>query len=63
MHGRGIGIKELTSEEIKLKIINFADNKELNTEVRMYYDVLKDYITKTAVHSVLHGTIGLNRLI
>lgn len=62
IHGRGIGIAELTSEEIKLEIQNFADNDTLNSAIRMYYDVLVDYLGKIGCTAALHGSLGLRRL-
>lgn len=62
MHGRGIGLKELASEEIKLKINNFSNDKDLNIGIRMYYDVLKDYLIRTSGPFALHGSRGLTRL-
>src|SRR6185437_3311709 len=38
-HGRGIGLRELESDEIKLKIIDFGKDGELNKKVRGYYDL------------------------
>ena len=65
-HGRGIGLKELTSEEIKLKVINFGDDEELNKKIRSYYDLLLDYCGKLGVrsnsHTVVHTSRGLRRI-
>ncbi|MDN5614222.1 MAG: ATP-dependent Clp protease proteolytic subunit [Staphylococcus equorum] len=62
MHGRGIGLKELTGDDIKLQINNFSVTDVLNTTIRMYYDVLKDYLTKTGNQMALHGSNNLVRL-
>lgn len=62
MHGRGIGINELTSEKIKLKIQNFAENDSLNTAIRLYYDVLTDYLMRSGFEAALHGNAGIKRL-
>ncbi len=45
-HGRGIGIRELTSEEIKLQVVNFGENAEMNGKIRSYYDLFTDYCGK-----------------
>lgn len=61
-HGRGIGLKELTGSDIKLQINNYSENHTLNMTVRMYYDVLKDYLQKMSVFSALHGSHTLVRI-
>jgi hypothetical protein len=62
-HGRGIGIKELTSEEIKLKVIDFGEDQELNKKIRNYYDLVLDYCGKLGVrdpsHTVVHSRNGI----
>lgn len=64
-HGRGIGIKELTSEEIKLQIVNFGDDPKLNKMVRSYYELFRDYCAKIGARShgatVIHTRRGLRR--
>ena len=42
-HGRGIGMKELGSDEIKLKITDFGSDPVLNPLVRDYYNLFMDY--------------------
>ena len=42
-HGYPIGIKTLTSD-LKLKIIDYEKNQELNDIIAEYYDVLTEYI-------------------
>lgn len=65
-HGRGIGIKYLTSEEIKLKIVNFGDNETLNEKIGNYYHLFSDYSVKVGCSSpesaVLHTRNGLRVL-
>lgn len=64
-HGRGIGIKELTSDEIKLDIINFGDDHELNHLIGSYYQLLVDYCDKLGLgmeSTVLHTKNGLRSL-
>lgn len=64
-HGRGIGIKELTSDEIKLEITNFGDDVELNKLIRNYYHLFIDYCGKIGARSaesaVLHTKNGMRR--
>jgi hypothetical protein len=65
-HGRGIGLKELCSDEIKLKITNFGDDPDLNERVRAYYELFIDYCKKmganTPNHTVLHSRTGIRRV-
>lgn len=62
-HGRGIGLRELTSKEINLKIDNFGINKDLNKHVRTYYDLLLDYAHKIRCgdmrSTIIHSQNGL----
>lgn len=64
-HGRGIGIRELTSEEIKLKVVNFGSNAELNQKIGNYYHLFTDYCGKLGAgspdHTVIHSQGGLRR--
>jgi hypothetical protein len=60
-HGRGIGLKELQSEEIKLKIQDFSADKALNVEVRGYHDLFCDFCNKKGIQSAIHGVHGLRR--
>ena len=65
-HGRGIGLRELESDEIKLKIINFGKDADLNTKIRGYYELFIDYCKKmganTSNHTVLHTGRGVRRV-
>jgi hypothetical protein len=64
-HGRGIGIKELTSDEIKLDIVNFGEDRDLNRLIGGYYELFIDYGSKldSGRNSiVLHTKNGLRRL-
>jgi hypothetical protein len=63
-HGRGIGIKELTSDEIKLDIVNFGKDPELNRLIGNYYQLFMDYCDKLEVDTdstVVHTKNGLRR--
>ncbi|MCR4307468.1 MAG: serine dehydrogenasease [Candidatus Berkelbacteria bacterium] len=60
-HGRGISIRELGSEEIKLKINNFGDDTETNGLIRAYYGLFVDYIQKIGMDSAIHSNRGLKR--
>jgi len=65
-HGRGIGISELTSEDIKLDIVNFGNNTQLKALIGNYYHLFSDYCVKMGVsgteHTVIHSMNGLRRL-
>lgn len=53
-HGRGIPLRELESENIKLKINNFGENSELNVAIRQYYDLFIDYCGKIGAEIAVH---------
>jgi hypothetical protein len=62
-HGRGIGIKELSSSEIKLKVVNFGENAALNAEIGTYWSLFQDYCVKMRRGgpdaTVIHSRTGL----
>ena len=62
-HGRGIGINELMSEEIKLMVSNFSENKELNKAIRQYYSLFIDYLGKIGTQYAIHSQSGLRRVL
>ena len=43
-HGRGISIKELESDDIKLKVINYGDDADLRRNISNYYGLFIDYL-------------------
>lgn len=53
-HGRGIPLRVLESEKIKLKINNFGEDPDLNRAIREYYDLFIDYCGKLGVEIALH---------
>ncbi len=61
-HGRGITIRELTGNEIKLEIDDFGAIDELNHDVRQYYDLVIDYCRKIGAENVIHTKYGLTRV-
>jgi hypothetical protein len=61
-HGRGIGIKDLESDLIKLKVVNYGDDKALNGNISHYYGLLIDYMRKNGYKSVLHSSRGIRKL-
>ena len=56
-HGRGIPLRTLTSELIKLKIEDFGIQPDLNKTIREYYDLFIDYCGKIGVEFALHTKI------
>lgn len=64
-HGRGIGLRELTSSEINLRIDNFGADMDLNRKIRQYHDLLLDYCYKIGAGDirriVIHSQNGLRR--
>jgi Serine dehydrogenase proteinase len=61
-HGRGIGIKQLRDEEIRLKIHNFEEDPTLNALVREYYELFIDYCDKLPIENAVHSNCGLRSL-
>ncbi len=61
-HGRGITIKELMSEEIKLKVKDFGDDEELNHLIRNYHGLFVDYMKRRGMTGAIHCRLGLRRM-
>lgn len=61
-HGRGIGMRELASEEIKLKVEDFGAEPAKNQAVRTYYNLFVDFCGKIGMSAGLHTHLGLVRL-
>jgi hypothetical protein len=61
-HGRGVGIKELESDKIKLKVVNYGLDKNLNQNISNYYGLFIDYLQKNRLESGFHSQRGLRRL-
>ena len=61
-HGRGIAMKELCSEKLKLKIIDFSKRKELNEDIVNYHGLLVDYYSKMSYRGYIHSACGTNRI-
>ncbi|WP_342362732.1 SDH family Clp fold serine proteinase [Terrarubrum flagellatum] len=62
-HGRGITIRELASEEIKLKIANFGEEPKLNEAIRHYHGLFVDYLAKKGMRAALHSVRGVRRIV
>lgn len=61
-HGRGVGIKELESDDIKLKIVNYSDDKDLYGNISHYYGLFVDYLSKRGFEGAIHSKRGVRRL-
>ncbi|MBF0155234.1 MAG: ATP-dependent Clp protease proteolytic subunit [Magnetococcales bacterium] len=61
-HGRGIGIRELESEEIKLVVNNFAEKPDLNAVIRSYYSLAIDYFAKMNMPFAIHSVLGVKEI-
>lgn len=62
-HGRGITIRELESEEIKLKIKDFGSDPKLNATIRHYHGLFIDYLRKRGMRGALHSSRGVRRVV
>lgn len=63
-HGRGITIRDLTSDDIGLKINNLDDtaHQELRHLVKSYFELFLDYCYKQGAQSAVHGIRAMQRL-
>lgn len=61
-HGRGISIRELASDEIKLKISNFGDDAKINAVIRHYHGLFTDYLQRRGNRAAIHSARGLRRI-
>ncbi len=65
-HGRGISLKELSSDEIKLDIVDFGEDAALTSLIGNYYHLFTDYCAKMGrggtEHTIIHSSNGLRRL-
>jgi hypothetical protein len=61
-HGRGVGLKELESDDIKLKVINYGKDISLNRNISNYYGLIVDYMAKNRYGAALHSKRGIRRL-
>jgi len=61
-HGRGITMRELEGNDIKLKIEDFGSDKELNILIRQYYDLFIDFGRKIGSEYAIHTKYGLRRI-
>lgn len=53
-HGRGIPMRVLTSDKIKLKVTDFGEDANLNRAIRDYYNLFIDYCAKIGSEVAIH---------
>ncbi len=58
-HGRGIGMKELGGEDIKLIIDDFSKDEELNTMIRNYHALALEYAVFSGINNFIHHQSGI----
>ena len=61
-HGRGITIRDLESEKIKLKVKDFGDDSDLNTQIRHYHGLFVDYMKKQRMTAAVHCGRSIRRI-
>ena len=63
-HGRGIPMRELRGNEIKLEIEDFGSDAQLSHLIRHYHGLCVDYLTnKSAFHGYMHSSQGMRRVL
>ena len=61
-HGRGIGLRDLDSEEIKLKVNDFGQDADMVKAIRGYYELFVDFCGKLQLTAALHSQRGHRRV-
>ena len=61
-HGRGITIRELQSDAIKLKVSDFELNDPLRRAVWDYHSLFVDYMHKRSMQGAIHSRCGMRGL-
>lgn len=59
-HGRGITLRELQGDDIKLQIDNYGDDAKLRDLIRQYYDLFVDFCGKVKAANAIHTRLGLH---
>lgn len=57
-HGRGIPMRELTGEDLKLKIDDFGADEKLSNIIRNYHGLSVDYCEKAGHNAYIHSKLG-----
>ena len=55
-------MRVLTSDRINLKINDFAEDSNLNTAIREYYDLIMDYCQRIGASITIHTANKLTAL-
>lgn len=61
-HGRGITIRELESDKIKLKVKDFGEDADLNNAIRHYHGLFVDFMQKKSMKAAIHSRRGTRRI-
>ncbi len=63
-HGRGIPMKELSGNDIKLLINDFSLDPDLSEKIKNYHGLAVDFYTnKLRVAGYVHSQLGLRRVL
>lgn len=62
-HERGISMKELSGDDINLKIDDFGEDKALSNLIRHYHRLCVDfYSAKSSLNDYIHSSKDVRRL-
>jgi len=61
-HGRGITMRDLDGDDIKLEIVDFEKIPGLSPSIRQYHGLFMDYLQKTGTRAALHSARGVRRV-
>ena len=61
-HGRGIPMRRLMGEEVKLVIDDFGTDPKLNSLVKNYHGLAVDYFAKLNMQAYIHSSSGVRRV-
>jgi len=62
-HGRGISMRELEGDDIKLKVKDFGSDIPLSVSIRNYHGLAVDYYqNKSGIKSYIHSKAGMRRV-
>ncbi len=62
-HGRGITMKELQGDDIKLKIDDFGLDENLNSAIRNYHGLCSNFARERNFRGFIHTSSGLRRVL
>lgn len=61
-HGRGIPMRRLMGEELKLVIDDFGSDDDLNDAIKNYHGLANDYFSKLNMQAYIHSAAGPRRV-